>query len=53
MSRTHLPAFALLTCEVHADKVIVESMHDRKIVMAERAGGFVGLPGGFGTYEEV
>jgi predicted Rossmann-fold nucleotide-binding protein len=28
-------------------------MHDRKIEMAKRAGGFVGLPGGFGTYEEV
>lgn len=28
-------------------------MHDRKIEMAKRAGGFIGLPGGFGTYEEV
>jgi len=28
-------------------------MHDRKIEMTKRAGGFVGLPGGFGTYEEV
>ena len=28
-------------------------MHDRKVEMAKRAGGFVGLPGGFGTYEEV
>lgn len=28
-------------------------MHDRKIEMAKRAGGFVGLPGGSGTYEEV
>lgn len=28
-------------------------MHDRKVEMAKRAGGFIGLPGGFGTYEEV
>ena len=28
-------------------------MHERKIEMTKRAGGFVGLPGGFGTYEEV
>ena len=28
-------------------------MHDRKVEMATRAGGFVGLPGGFGTFEEV
>lgn len=28
-------------------------MHERKIEMAKRSGGFVGLPGGYGTYEEV
>lgn len=28
-------------------------MHERKVEMAIRAGGFVGLPGGFGTLEEV
>lgn len=28
-------------------------MHERKVEMARRASGFVGLPGGFGTYEEV
>lgn len=28
-------------------------MHERKVQMALRAGGFVGLPGGFGTFEEV
>jgi len=33
--------------------IVVNSMHERKIEMATRAGGFVGLPGGFGTYEEV
>lgn len=33
--------------------IIVNSMHERKVEMAKRAGGFIGLPGGFGTYEEV
>jgi predicted Rossmann-fold nucleotide-binding protein len=34
-------------------KIIVDSMHDRKVEMAKRADGFIGLPGGFGTFEEV
>lgn len=33
--------------------VIVQSMRERKRVMAERAAGFVSLPGGIGTLEEV
>lgn len=28
-------------------------MHERKVQMALRSAGFVGLPGGFGTFEEV
>jgi predicted Rossmann-fold nucleotide-binding protein len=28
-------------------------MHERKVEMARRAGGFIALPGGFGTFEEV
>lgn len=33
---------------------IVDSMHVRKTKMANMAqGGFIGLPGGFGTFEEV
>lgn len=32
---------------------VVESMHARKALMAERADAFVALPGGFGTFEEV
>jgi uncharacterized protein (TIGR00730 family) len=31
---------------------VVESMHDRKALMAELAAGFIALPGGFGTLEE-
>jgi len=28
-------------------------MHERKVEMAKRVGAFVGLPGGFGTFDEV
>jgi uncharacterized protein (TIGR00730 family) len=34
------------------DLRIVESMHERKALMAELADGFVALPGGIGTLEE-
>jgi len=30
----------------------VDSMHKRKAMMAERAGAFIALPGGFGTLDE-
>ena len=32
---------------------IVDTMHDRKRLMVEKADGFVVLPGGFGTLEEA
>jgi uncharacterized protein (TIGR00730 family) len=32
---------------------IVDSMHDRKQLMAERADAFLALPGGIGTFEEL
>jgi len=32
---------------------LVDTMHERKQLMAERAEGFVALPGGFGTFEEI
>lgn len=32
---------------------IVDSMHDRKRMMAERADAFLALPGGIGTFEEL
>ncbi len=35
-----------------ADLRVVESMHERKALMAELADGFITLPGGFGTLEE-
>jgi hypothetical protein len=34
-------------------QILVDSMHERKIEMATRVDGFIGLPGGFGTFEEV
>jgi uncharacterized protein (TIGR00730 family) len=32
---------------------VVESLHERKALMAELAEGFVALPGGFGTLDEL
>lgn len=32
---------------------VVETMHQRKLLMADLADGFVALPGGFGTLEEL
>ncbi|RDX52748.1 hypothetical protein OH76DRAFT_1344368 [Lentinus brumalis] len=34
-------------------EVVVNSMHERKAEMARRSCGFIGLPGGYGTFEEV
>ena len=42
--------FAKRDCtELH----VVQSMHQRKHLMAERAGAFLALPGGIGTFEEL
>lgn len=35
------------------DLRIVRSMHERKSLMAELSDGFIALPGGFGTFEEL
>ena len=32
---------------------VVPTMHDRKAMMAALSDGFIALPGGFGTFEEV
>jgi uncharacterized protein (TIGR00730 family) len=32
---------------------VVNSMHERKALMAELSDGFVALPGGWGTFEEI
>lgn len=31
---------------------VVDSMHERKAMMAERSDGFIAMPGGYGTFEE-
>lgn len=36
-----------------SDLRVVESMHERKALMADLSDGFVALPGGFGTFEEL
>ena len=36
-----------------ADLRVVGSMHERKALMAQLADGFIALPGGFGTLEEL
>jgi len=48
---------ALIDREVGHDRVteliVTDSMHTRKAAMANRADGFIALPGGFGTLDEV
>ena len=39
--------------ELTSTKIVVDSMHERKLEMAKRSCGFVCLPGGYGTFEEV
>jgi uncharacterized protein (TIGR00730 family) len=36
-----------------ADLRVVENMHERKALMSDLADGFIALPGGFGTLEEM
>ncbi len=36
-----------------SELIVVESMHDRKLKMSQLADGFIALPGGFGTLEEL
>jgi len=49
-----IPEFML--DELHtnlSEKVVVNTMHERKFIMAEKADAFVALPGGIGTFEEI
>jgi uncharacterized protein (TIGR00730 family) len=36
-----------------ADLRVVNSMHERKALMAELSDGFIAMPGGFGTFDEL
>lgn len=51
-----IPA-ALMDSEVGHDRLtrllVVKDMHERKALMAEHADGFIALPGGIGTLEEL
>jgi hypothetical protein len=51
-----IPA-ALTTRELMGEKIgeliVVETMHERKSIMASLADAFVALPGGFGTMDEL
>jgi uncharacterized protein (TIGR00730 family) len=50
-----MPSFLATKEIVHtglSELKITASMHERKQAMAERADGFIALPGGFGTLEE-
>ncbi len=49
--KLHLPKICNKT--VHDELVVVEGMHQRKAEMYRRADGFVALPGGIGTFEEI
>lgn len=48
---------ALVSTEVSHERVthlhVVSDMHERKALMAEKADGFIALPGGIGTLEEL
>ena len=51
-----IPSFMAERELAHArttEMVVVASMHERKAAMAERADGFVALPGGYGTLDEL
>ncbi len=48
---------ALMDTEVGHDRLtrllVVKDMHERKALMAEHADGFIAMPGGIGTLEEL
>jgi uncharacterized protein (TIGR00730 family) len=51
-----IPDFLATKELLHAgvkDMRVVQTMHDRKSLMAELADGFAALPGGLGTFEEL
>jgi len=39
--------------DIDDELIITEGMRERKAVMDEKADAFIGLPGGFGTFEEM
>lgn len=49
--KLHLPK--ICNKVVHDELVVVGDMHQRKAEMYHRADGFIALPGGIGTFEEI
>ena len=49
----HALAKKELAHEGLTELVVVNSMHERKAMMAEKSSGFIALPGGLGTLEEI
>ncbi len=39
--------------DIDDELIITDGMRERKAIMDERADAFIGLPGGFGTFEEM
>lgn len=50
---THFLAEKHLTLPGLSELILVDTMHERKAKMAELADGFIALPGGYGTLEEL
>lgn len=50
---THFLAQKHLTFPGLTELILVDTMHERKAKMAELADGFIALPGGYGTLEEL
>lgn len=49
----HSLALKEIAQEDCTELVVVDTMHERKALMADRAGAFVALPGGYGTADEL
>jgi len=51
-----IPEFLKIKEVVHqglTELIITQNMHERKMIMQERSDGFITMPGGFGTFEEL
>jgi len=51
-----IPEFLKIKEVVHqglTELITTQNMHERKMIMQERSDGFITMPGGFGTFEEL
>lgn len=49
----HALAEKEIAFEGASELIVCRTMHERKQIMADRADGFLALPGGFGTFDEL